>query len=138
MLHIVKVPGRKLAYDTSSGAVIPLSALSYKMLGALETPLAPTCPTSLRYELAKYDSEDVSETYESLYELQENGFLFAKDSGIVSLRLDGEYSAQSNEEIELLLKTAASDEHGKKFSAVGGTEEQRNYALENAKKYGLM
>ena len=56
-----------------------LSALAYKMLGLLEPPLTPECPAALRYDLAKYDSQDVDEAYDELYALSESGVLFSED-----------------------------------------------------------
>lgn len=109
MVHIFKISGKKIAYDSASGAVIPLTALANKMLGALTAPLSPVCPTSLRYELAKYDSEDVSETYDSLYELQEKGLLFAAESNEAKLILSGDYAAESEDEIAEALRCAKLD-----------------------------
>ncbi len=112
MLYIFKIPGKKIAYDSSSGAFIPLTGLTNKMLGALTPPLTASLPTSLRYELAKYDSEDVSEAYDRLYELSEKGLLFAEENGLPKIRISGEFSAESEEEIAealKLLKAAGAD-----------------------------
>lgn len=76
MLHYWKSGKKKIAYDTVSGAVIPLTSLEYKMIQAITPPLSPLCPSSLRYELAKYDSADVEEAYAKLYELFTAGILF--------------------------------------------------------------
>lgn len=77
MLHYWKSGKQKIAYDTASGAVIPMTSLEYKMIQAITPPLAPLCPSSLRYELAKYDSADVEEAYEKIYTLYTQGILFA-------------------------------------------------------------
>ncbi|MBQ8207115.1 MAG: hypothetical protein IJZ89_00065 [Clostridia bacterium] len=108
MLHIFKVSGKKIAFDSASGAFIQLTALANKMLGALTAPLPPLCPTSLRYELAKYDSEDVSDTYDSLYSLHENGILFARGDE-AKLMLEGEYAAESEDEISEALRCIKSE-----------------------------
>ena len=136
MLYTVKIPGKKLAYDSASGAVIRTSALEYKMIGALDAPLVPVCQTSLRYELAKFDSETVSEAYEKLYGLQEKGILFAKENGAVNLRLDGEFSPDDDEEIDALL-SAASECKEKKLLLVGGNKSRAEKVREIAKKYGF-
>ena len=128
MLHLFKASGKKLAFDSASGAFIPLTSLAYKMLGALTAPLTPVCPTSLRYELAKYDSEDVSSTYDRLYSLHERGLLFAAgDEG--KLMLEGEYSAENAEEISEALKCIKSE--GKnRVSFIGSNEYAEKLANE--------
>lgn len=82
MLHIFKQGGQRIALDTASGAVHVLSALAYKMIGLLEPPLTAVYPTSLRYDLAKYDSRDVGEAYDELFSLYQNGVLFSEDINI--------------------------------------------------------
>ncbi len=52
-----------------------LSSLQKKMLSALTLPMDKTCPTALRYALAKYDAGAVAEAYEGLYELFSNDLL---------------------------------------------------------------
>ena len=47
----------------------PLTSLQRKMLPALTLPMERTCPTALRYALAKYDASAVADAYEGLYEL---------------------------------------------------------------------
>lgn len=108
MVHIFKVSGKKIAFDSASGAFVSLTALANKMMGALTAPLSPVCPTSLRYELAKYDSEDVSDTYDRLYSLQEQGILFASCDE-AKLMLEGEYAAENDDEIAEALKAIKSE-----------------------------
>ena len=81
MIHCWKSAKQKLVYDTVSGAIVSLTSLEYKMIQAITPPLAPICPSSLRYELAKYDSADVEEAYEHIYSLYLNGILFSVDHG---------------------------------------------------------
>jgi hypothetical protein len=76
MLYYWKSGKKKIAYDTVSGAVISLTSLEYKMIQAITPPLSPLCPSSLRYELAKFDSADVEEAYGNLYELFSRGILW--------------------------------------------------------------
>lgn len=80
MLHIFKLNGHRIAYDTSARRAYPLSALALKMLDSLTPPLTEDCPSALRYAFAKYDSNDLSAAYAELYTLYKNGLLFAKDS----------------------------------------------------------
>jgi hypothetical protein len=92
MLYTLKFAGKKYAYDSASGAVVPTNALQFKMLGAIVPPLTRVCPTSLRYELAKFDSMDVEETYDSIYALACNGVLYKEDEGKVKIMTEGENS----------------------------------------------
>lgn len=92
MLHFWKSAKQKRVYDTASGAVLSLTSLEYKMIQAIIPPLSPLCPSSLRYELAKYDSTDVEEAYEHLYALHRDHMLFAQDEdGTCRLRVGGAY-----------------------------------------------
>ncbi len=98
------------------------------MMGALTAPLSPVCPTSLRYELAKYDSEDVSDTYDRLYSLQEKGILFAAGDE-AKLMLEGEYAAESDDEISEALRSIKSE--GKSSVAfIGNSESAEKLAKE--------
>lgn len=92
MLHCWKSAKQKLVYDTASGAIVSLTSLEYKMVQAITPPLAPLCPSSLRYELAKYDSADVEEAYEHVYSLYRDGILFASaQDDKKSLRIGEQY-----------------------------------------------
>lgn len=90
MLYTLKSSGKKYAYDSTSGAVIQLNALQFKMLGAIVPPLTQVCPTSLRYELAKFDSMDVEEAYEYIYSLSCDGLIYKEDDGKVRIVTEGE------------------------------------------------
>ncbi|MBQ2765658.1 MAG: hypothetical protein IJF48_01555 [Clostridia bacterium] len=79
MVHTFKFGGQRIAYDSVSGLVLPLSELAYKMLDYIELPMPKTCSSALRYDLAKYDSAAISQTYNELYALYRDGKLFAKD-----------------------------------------------------------
>lgn len=92
MLHYWKSAKQKLAYDTVSGAVLSLSSLEYKMLQAITPPLSAACPSSLRYELAKFDSADVEEAYDNLYALYRKGLILNEPQGDTpSLRVGEPY-----------------------------------------------
>ncbi len=83
MLILFRHNAKKYAYDTASGALVTLTALGRRMLEALTPPMGSVCPTALRYELAKYDSADVEETYAMLYEKAANGVIFAPENGVL-------------------------------------------------------
>ena len=98
MLHCWKSGKQKLVYDTASGAIVSLTSLEYKMIQAITPPLSPLCPSSLRYELAKYDSADVEEAYEHIYALSHTGILFAEDIGKCFLRVGDPFGLTDNEQ----------------------------------------
>lgn len=93
MIHYWKSGKQKLVYDTASGAIVSLTSLEYKMIQAVKAPLSPMCPSSLRYELAKFDSADVEEAYAHVYTLFKEGILFAEceDENKVFLRIGEPY-----------------------------------------------
>lgn len=120
MLYTLKTNGKKYAYDSASGAVLPLNTLQMKMLGAIVPPVEPTCLTALRYELAKYDSGEVSDTFDGIYELSRKGVLYAEDDGVVRLSASGEYACDSEELALELLKLAFDGKASVKFETVDG------------------
>lgn len=79
MIHVYRLGGERFVFDRGSGSVSTVTALQYKMLSYLKPPLTPDLPTSLRYDLAKYDSGMVEDAYEGLYALYEEGKLFSPD-----------------------------------------------------------
>ena len=79
MVHTFKFSGQRMAYDSVSGLTLPLSELAYKMLDYIELPMPKECSSALRYDLAKFDSTAVSETYGELYTLYSEGKLFAEE-----------------------------------------------------------
>ena len=100
MLHYWKSGKKKVAYDTVSGAVIPMTSLEYKMIQAITPPLSPMCPSSLRYELAKFDSADVEEAYSRIYGLFVHGILFgASDNPVPKICIGGEYGLNDADEL---------------------------------------
>lgn len=58
-----------------------LDELQFKMLSYIGLPMPPECPSALRYDLAKYDSDAISETYDGLYKLSLEGRMFVLESG---------------------------------------------------------
>ncbi len=87
MVHTFKIGGHRIAYDSVSGYMLPLSELTYKMLDYITLPMPEECSSALRYDLAKYDSADIRNEYKRVYELYRDGKLFAPDNAE-----DGEYN----------------------------------------------
>ncbi len=79
MIFQFKKSGERYVFDSGSGEVSAVNALQYKMLSYIKPPLTEDLPTSLRYDLAKYDGGAVSEAYEGLYSLYAEGKLFSED-----------------------------------------------------------
>lgn len=85
MLILFRHNAKKYAYDTVCGALHTLSTLEYRMLEAIQPPLSPICPTALRYELAKYDSESVAECYDAFCKKAADGMIFVPENGTLSV-----------------------------------------------------
>ncbi|MBQ8342110.1 MAG: hypothetical protein IJY22_07045 [Clostridia bacterium] len=85
MLALFRHGGKKYAWDTVAGTLTAISALEFRMLEALTPPMAPTCPTALRYELAKFDSSAVEDAYDELLEKAANGVIFSPENGEIRL-----------------------------------------------------
>ena len=139
MLYTLKSSGKKYAYDSGSGAVIQLNALQFKMLGAILPPLTSVCPTSLRYELAKFDSMDVEEAYEYIYSLACDGLIYKESEGTVKIITEGDNAcsdlALAGELIALAFADAAKEF---KFEIVGNAlaEDIKAIAAGEAVKLG--
>lgn len=137
MLCTFRFEGKKYAYDSVSGAVIQPSALVYKMMGAILPPLTPACPTSLRYELAKFDSLDVEEAYNEIYSLFRDGILYCPENGAVRIRTEGEYAFASSGLIAAALNEAfAKSDSTIRFEVSGKNAEATAIAKEVASRLG--
>lgn len=119
MLYTVKTDGKKYAYDSASGAVIPLNNLKFKMLNAIVPPISQASLTSLRYELAKFDSGEVSEAFDEILSLAQNGILYAAEDGTVRLMASGEYACESEALASALLTVAFEGKNAAIFETVG-------------------
>lgn len=79
MVHSFKLGGRRWAYDSGSRSLHILDELAFKMLDYIELPMPKDCPSALRYDLAKYDSAAIDDTYAELYKLYIDGSLYSDD-----------------------------------------------------------
>lgn len=138
MLYTFRFEGRKYAYDSTSGAIIQPSTLEFKMLAAIQPPLTRTCPTSLRYELAKFDSLDVEETYDGIHALFEKKILYVEDDGYIRVMTEGEYAFPSAGLMAAALGEAFAKAEGDiRFEALGKENESaRKIASEVAARFG--
>lgn len=119
MLYTIKTDGKKYAYDSASGAVLSLNNLQYKMLGAIVPPISPASLTSVRYELAKFDSGDIADAFDSIYALAKLGVLYAEDDGVIRLVASGEYACPSESVASELLSKAFEGKDEATFITVG-------------------
>lgn len=60
------------------GENVTLTSIEKKILGKADFPLTEVCPMSLRYEMAKYDSESVKSAYAKIYRLYLDGKLVSE------------------------------------------------------------
>lgn len=102
MFILFKYEAKKYAYDSASGALIPLSALQHKVAENIDFPMPPLCPTALRYQLAKYDAGDVRQAYAYLYGLYSRGIIGGETDG-AALLLEGELSIPTQELAQALM-----------------------------------
>ena len=73
MLHSFKLYGQRYALDTESGAVHIISEIQNDMLKYLKLPFESVFPSSLRYDLAKYESSKLKEAYFEFAKWNEDG-----------------------------------------------------------------
>ena len=93
MVHKFKFGVHRFIYDSESGYTHAVDELGYKMLDYLELPMAKDCPSALRYDLAKYDSDAISAVYAEFRKLSDKGKLFAADVAFDAVETDGKGGA---------------------------------------------
>lgn len=80
MIHKYRLGGYNICLDVHSGAVHVLDDAAYDILDYCDESMSENMPQNIIDALGdKYDSEELKETYEALYELKENGMLFSPD-----------------------------------------------------------
>ena len=79
MIYRFKFYGKYFAFDTKSCTVHNLTELQYDMLTYLRFPLETEFPSTLRYDLAKYESSLLKEAYFVFKKWNEDG-VFESDS----------------------------------------------------------
>ncbi len=83
MLSTFKLYGTRIAVDTESGAVHILDALGFDMLRYLRFPLSANCLSTLRYDLAKYESADVAAEFEHFKRLNADGVFCSEGASLL-------------------------------------------------------
>ncbi len=89
--------GRYIIYDSASGAVIRADELQAYICDALdpcgdEVFLPLSCPSEIRYELARFSSTEVGAAYEKIREYFSEGLIYT-NSDRAFIRTSGCYSA---------------------------------------------
>ena len=80
MIHKYKLNGYNICLDVHSGAVHVLDDIAYDVLDYCNENMTETAPEKMYADLsAKYDKNELTETYEALYELYQMGQLFSSD-----------------------------------------------------------
>ena len=82
MVHTFTALGQYLAADVNSGAVHVLDKLSFDLLSLIEGPMGERLPQKLAEQLDQYDPRELSEAWEELRGLQDQGLLFSDDEYI--------------------------------------------------------
>lgn len=82
MIHRFTKKGLNFLLDVNSGAVHLLDDVSYAVSGLIDENMTETCPDAIVSALPQYDAAAVREAYAELYDLKQNGQLFADDDYI--------------------------------------------------------
>lgn len=82
MIHRFTKKGLNFLLDVNSGAVHLLDDVSYAVSGLIDENMTETCPDAIVAALPQYDAQAVREAYAELYDLKQNGQLFADDDYI--------------------------------------------------------
>ncbi len=82
MIHCFEQGGISLVLDVASGAVHALDPVAYRICTLLQPPLAKQCPDNILSAFDAGQEEAVREAYAELYDLYENGLLFAEEEEI--------------------------------------------------------
>ncbi len=79
MIHKFKQLGYNIVLDSESNAVHVMDDCAFDMLDLISAPMNETMPEVFISMLRDYDEKTVRESYRELYELWQNGALFAPD-----------------------------------------------------------
>ncbi len=82
MIHTFQALGQYIAVDVNSGAVHVLDRAIYDVLSLGREPEGPDCPADIPSLLPDYAPEELAECWEEIWELKEQGLLFASDDYI--------------------------------------------------------
>lgn len=114
MVHYFKLAGQRMVLDEASGYTAAVDEITYKMLAYLTLPLPKDCPSAIRYDMAKYDSELVEKTYAAILSKHREGYLYTDAAFDANRALTHCVlsSAASTDTLERALKCAANDGGG--------------------------
>ena len=78
MVYRFKLYGQRYMIDTASCALHELSELQYDMLSYLKLPFEDQFPSSLRYDLAKYESSQLAQAYMTFRKWHTDGIFLSE------------------------------------------------------------
>lgn len=80
MIHSYSLGGYHIVLDVHSGAVHMLDEIGMRLLERVTPPMQPTCPPETLASLkGQFSEEEIAETWQELYQLQQEGQLFSED-----------------------------------------------------------
>ena len=72
--------GYNIVLDVESGGVFVMDDLAFKMLDWLGAPIQKKCPNELFEKFPEYSQDDVKNSYDEIYSLYANNFLFSESN----------------------------------------------------------
>ncbi len=79
MIHRFESNGHRLMLDVNSSSVCDLDEISYKLLPFIGKNMQRSLPVEASKSLSRYTHDELSETWNELFELKQNGRLFSPD-----------------------------------------------------------
>lgn len=125
MLHSFKIGTKQLVLDTNSAVVYTLTELEKRIFDGTHGLIDETCPSALRYELAKYDSTMIDAAYAHVYKIRTG----VQDIG-QKLTFDTD-TANSANECELVKYSSSSPHFANAVIALADAGKERISILSN-------
>jgi len=81
MVHSFTINGTYIVLDANSGAVSVIDEMTHELLQAIsgEKPATQELPADIASKLSRYEEKELAEVWKELFELAEEGVLFAED-----------------------------------------------------------
>ncbi|MCI8624204.1 MAG: thioether cross-link-forming SCIFF peptide maturase [Provencibacterium sp.] len=79
MIHSYSLGGYNIVLDVHSGAVHMLDGAGMRLIEQITPPMQPECPPEIFAALKDIPPDELAETWQELYQLQQEGQLFSED-----------------------------------------------------------
>ena len=80
MIHAYSLGGYNIVLDVHSGAVHLFDEIGMRLIEQITPPMQPECPAETLAALKdRFSGEEIAETWQELYQLQQEGQLFSED-----------------------------------------------------------